>query len=993
MALYAPFQALGLVCDGAVDGCAPALHRQGLSSFLTTPVDGGRTLHLYDIKLHLKGVSKPIPSSWVSDRTSDKFSHIAAAQELTFASIGPAVCVFRRLQPYTLWTNHDEPVALLSTVGNILVSIATDGRLIAWTFPASAKDAPEMEGTVICDIALPTDFTTTCLAHPQTYMNKILLGGSDGRCLLLNLKTRKIVHTFPGYGPGVTVLEPSPALDVVAVGTDDGHIYLHNFRVDETVAKFRHGEFDASSRDMTDSDNPSQRVAAISFRTDGNESMVSSDADGNMFVWDLNDRTLTAEARKVHPGGTSMTSFLPGEPILITAGVSDNAVKVHLFDEANGQARLLRSREGHQQPPTMVRFCGYDGFMMVSTGLDRELRLVSAIHEARNRSFAQKSVAKKGKKSKKRRRVEAKIEIGDRSREMTKKLPEVIDIATGNTRQRDEDFANIVTIHVGRQEAYTWRLQNGASHEHVLRPPGGPQEIQLSHVVNKTQTHLKKPVVKADYEDKNPTCVVMSPCGNYAMIGSKDGRIHSYNLQSGRHQGAYSFARKDESDGKNAANTVDERSTWGRAHSCAVTGLSTDGCGDVLVSAGSTDREIRFWNLHRRDFTGNSISALSRVCRLAWCVTSDLLAVACEDFCIYVYDASTRKLARKFKGHHGPIVDFCFDTEGRRIISASLDSSLRTWDLPTGSLVNTLRCQGTPTSVTVAPQGDYIATTHVNSLGIQLWVDQSKFGVPAISTGQNSAEFDKTGVSDDENTEAGSQHESEDDSIPPDLLARTTGKGQSLLWVPLSDEIVTLSSKPTSHWTVLSNLQAIKERNKPIDPPKKPVSAPFFLPTVKGLKMEFDTNVVKEDGGEPKKAGEGKMNMETDAEAAGDLDEWGNSTFGKLVASGKFDEAASLLRDMDASGVDMEIRTVAGAKSRSGAVAYFNERLSISSDFELTQAHLSVFLSSQGADLARDDGGADLLGELTKSQEKAWEKLRTTFDTVLSLSAYFSGQV
>ena len=35
-----------------------------------------------------------------------------------------------------------------------------------------------------------------------------------------------------------------------------------------------------------------------------------------------------------------------------------------------------------------------------------------------------------------------------------------------------------------------------------------------------------------------------------------------------------------------------------------------------------------------------------------------------------------------------------------------------------------------------------------------------------------------------------------------------------------------------SQWKSLINLETIKERNKPIAPPKKPEAAPFFLPTV-----------------------------------------------------------------------------------------------------------------------------------------------------------------
>lgn len=43
---------------------------------------------------------------------------------------------------------------------------------------------------------------------------------------------------------------------------------------------------------------------------------------------------------------------------------------------------------------------------------------------------------------------------------------------------------------------------------------------------------------------------------------------------------------------------------------------------------------------------------------------------------------------------------------------------------------------------------------------------------------------------------------------------------------------ITLSSLPRGYWATLFNLEVVKARNRPIEPPKKPESAPFFLATV-----------------------------------------------------------------------------------------------------------------------------------------------------------------
>lgn len=47
--------------------------------------------------------------------------------------------------------------------------------------------------------------------------------------------------------------------------------------------------------------------------------------------------------------------------------------------------------------------------------------------------------------------------------------------------------------------------------------------------------------------------------------------------------------------------------------------------------------------------------------------------------------------------------------------------------------------------------------------------------------------------------------------------------------------LVTLSGIAPSRWANLPNLELISKRNKPIEPPKKPVDAPFFLPSVETL--------------------------------------------------------------------------------------------------------------------------------------------------------------
>jgi U3 small nucleolar RNA-associated protein 21 len=48
-------------------------------------------------------------------------------------------------------------------------------------------------------IAFEGDFEPTCMTHPDTYINKVVVGGADGSLQLWNFKTQQLVHRFKGW--------------------------------------------------------------------------------------------------------------------------------------------------------------------------------------------------------------------------------------------------------------------------------------------------------------------------------------------------------------------------------------------------------------------------------------------------------------------------------------------------------------------------------------------------------------------------------------------------------------------------------------------------------------------------------------------------------------------------------------------------------------------------------------------------------------------------
>lgn len=64
-----------------------------------------------------------------------------------------------------------------------------------------------------------------------------------------------------------------------------------------------------------------------------------------------------------------------------------------------------------------------------------------------------------------------------------------------------------------------------------------------------------------------------------------------------------------------------------------------------------------------------------------------------------------------------------FSPDARWIVTTSLDSIIRTFDVPTGQLIDAFRTASVATSVSFSPTNDFLATSHVDSVGVYLWYD------------------------------------------------------------------------------------------------------------------------------------------------------------------------------------------------------------------------------------------------------------------------------
>jgi U3 small nucleolar RNA-associated protein 21 len=233
------------------------------------------------------------------------------------------IVVWERMHPLAPIGSHPGTIVSLLVLGDTLVSVCEEGRMKCWDLKHGSllgrkhrqnKVVEGSDGILLMELSLGKGLRPTALMHPDTYLNKVVVGFSDGSLSLWNIRSGKLVHQFKGVNPeldigSVTAIEQSPALDVVAVGMQDGTVFLLNLKQDIVLFELDSGK---------------SAVTSLSFRTDnggGDNScpvLASGCADGKIWIWDLAGKKLIGEVAAplgAHEGRILSASFLPQEPV------------------------------------------------------------------------------------------------------------------------------------------------------------------------------------------------------------------------------------------------------------------------------------------------------------------------------------------------------------------------------------------------------------------------------------------------------------------------------------------------------------------------------------------------------------------------------------------------------------------------------------------------------------------------------------------------------
>eukprot|EP01083_Nonionella_stella_P307346 1079846_1 len=523
----------------------------------------------------------------------------------------------------------------------------------------------------------------------------------------------------------------------------------------------------------------------------------------------------------------------------------------------------------------------------------------------------------------------------------------------------------------------------------------------------------------------NASCAIISHCGHFVYVGRTSGVIDKYNIESALHRLQIPFA-----------------------HGNIVRSLHLSMFNNVLISLGG-DGLIKFWNIkngkcqHVIEEIANHNEVISRSC---YDKRSNLLAVATDNLLVYLFDGSNGSLIRKLNlnregraKYYSHVTSMIFSPRCQWLLIATMDGSVRVYDLATGLIIDWFKFKNAVTSMSFAVNNTFLATTHCNTMGIHIWANKHHFTQPFLTkVGNKPLEMDKTQEKemdemdravaqamkdarrfDEEDSEESDdsslldtdlddvleqeqvQHEEDDEMELPDIAA---------LHLTPESALITMSSNPKSIWKNMGNWDLILQRNRPSMKVKKNVeNIPFFIPTkLHHRYLEMDTAEV------PKELQQNQMEMDSQRKLDEvkqrkkilahvqqkyeiDLIKYNTcSTLIYFIKKGLNSSALKYLLSLNPSASDAEIHcigiNIGTAKTELMlAINFFIAQLETNRNFEHIQSFISLFLKVHCDLIIKHSKSLHfVIQKLKQLMQQKWHKINDLFQSNLCLVQFYS---
>jgi WD40 repeat protein len=156
------------------------------------------------------------------------------------------------------------------------------------------------------------------------------------------------------------------------------------------------------------------------------------------------------------------------------------------------------------------------------------------------------------------------------------------------------------------------------------------------------------------------SCVRFSPDSRYAYMAGARGSLTSMAVEPGKSRGGIS------------------NPDWGTIRS-----LTAPADDRLALLVGEDGVVYAFdWDAHKK--FGAPLRARAPFVAVSFAPDGKQFATAGADRAIRIWNFTTGKEVRQFRGHQGPITGLCYSPDGRRLLSCGEDRTVRLWDAKSG---------------------------------------------------------------------------------------------------------------------------------------------------------------------------------------------------------------------------------------------------------------------------------------------------------------------
>jgi WD40 repeat protein len=322
-------------------------------------------------------------------------------------------------------------------------------------------------------------------------------------------------------------------------------------------------------------------------------------------------------------------------------------------------------------------------------------------------------------------------------------------IASANRGINEEN--KIIILDIQNNKYYTWLIDEFTP---LAFKPNDENLLAFGQKNYKVEIrNIKNWDLIRDFAGHNSrvSCITFSRDGQTLISGSVDGEIRVWDVAEGECKKYWQghsvkiWSISLNRDEKTLASCGEDRSV-------RIWDISTGNCinilqgyankiwsiafgfsekyGSIIVS-GSDDKIVRIWNTNKSEvyqsFTGNTDRiwsvAYSPRCQVSAGEFKYFIASGGDDSKVRIWDTETSNLS-EFSGHTERVNSVAFSSDGKTLVSASLDGTIGTWSVGTGQWkpVNILKKahQGWIVTISFSPDGKIFASGGEDKI-IHLW--------------------------------------------------------------------------------------------------------------------------------------------------------------------------------------------------------------------------------------------------------------------------------